>query len=174
MNVSDSTTCILHENLTNRQLTKYWETIGWEKVERYVNRIQVRITKAVLNNKWNLVKRLQYLLTQSFYAKVLAVKKVTSTKGKKTPGIDNEVWMDSKDKMKAVFKLTNKQYNPMPLKRIYIKKYGKKEKRPLSIPTMKDRAMQTLHLMALEPIGETLSDKISFGFRKYRSTHAAG
>lgn len=60
-----------------------WKDIIWEKAEKYVKRLQIRIVKAVKKNKWNLVKRLQYLLTNSFYAKAIAVKKVTTNKGKK-------------------------------------------------------------------------------------------
>jgi RNA-directed DNA polymerase len=60
-----------------------------------------------------------------------------------------------------------------PLKRVFIEKPGKKKKRPLGIPTMYDRAMQSLYALALEPIAETTGDRTSFGFRKYRSTHDA-
>ncbi|MTI59365.1 MAG: hypothetical protein FH762_05135 [Firmicutes bacterium] len=66
-----------------------WNNISWELVERKVNKLQSRITKAVSKNRWNLVRKLQYLLTKSFYAKLLTVKKVTSNKEKRTPGIDN-------------------------------------------------------------------------------------
>jgi len=98
---------------------------------------------------------------------------VTTNKGKKTPGIDGIVWLTSSEKMKAIYQLNTKAYNASPLKRVYIEKYGKKEKRPLSIPTIKDRAMQALFLLALEPIAETKADVISFGFRKCRSAHDA-
>jgi len=75
--------------------------------------------------------------------------------------------------MQAVSTLSNRNYKTKPLKRIYIEKYGKIEKRPLSIPAMHDRAMQSLHLLGLDPIAETTGEKVSFGFRKYRSTHDA-
>lgn len=86
------------------------------------------------------MKRLQYLITRSYYAKLLAVRKVTTNKGKKTLGVDDELWLTSASKMKAVHKLTDKSYKAQPLRRVYIKKDGKKEKRPLGIPTMYDRA----------------------------------
>ena len=73
-----------------------WNQIDWEKAEEQVNRLQVRIVKATLEQKWRLVKRLQYLMTNSFYAKALAVKRVVSNKGKKTPGIDGELWETDK------------------------------------------------------------------------------
>ncbi|HEY8805558.1 MAG TPA: group II intron reverse transcriptase/maturase, partial [Clostridium sp.] len=174
MNVYDSITCNKkHENRTDKQITLQWENIDWKNALKFVNRIQVRITKAVILGNYNLVKRLQYLLTNSFYAKALSVKRVSSSKGKNTPGVDGITWSKSSDKMKAINKLNSKNYKCKPLKRVYIEKYGKTEKRPLSIPTMIDRAMQALYLLALEPISETKADKISFGFRKYRSGHDA-
>ena len=117
-----------------------WNQIDWEKAEEQVNRLQVRIVKATLEQKWRLVKRLQYLMTNSFYAKALAVKRVVSNKGKKTPGIDGELWETDKAKMEAVRRLDCRTYHARPLRRIYIEKYGKKEKKPLGIPTMFDRA----------------------------------
>jgi len=75
--------------------------------------------------------------------------------------------------MKAALKLSDKRYKAKPLKRVYIKKEGKSKKRPLGIPTMNDRAMQSLYSLALNPIAEATSDKHSFGFRKFRSTHDA-
>jgi len=174
MNVRNSTTCVsLHEKLTNRQLKLKWNNINWEKVEKQINRLQTRITKAVIEKKWYLVKRLQYLLTHSYYAKLLAVRRVIQNKGKRTAGIDNKKWKSSEEKMKAVLSLTDTGYKARSLKRVYIEKYGKKKKRPLGIPTLHDRAMQALYALALEPVAETTADKTSFGFRKYRSTHDA-
>jgi RNA-directed DNA polymerase len=174
MNVNDSIACKkIHENITDKQLSFEWETIDWNQAEKFVNRIQIRITKAMLAGKHNLVKRLQYLLTNSFYAKALSVKRVTTNKGKNTPGIDGVIWIHSHEKMQAVSRISNRNYKAKPLRRVYIEKYGKAEKRPLSIPAMHDRAMQALHLLALDPIAETTADKVSFGFRKYRSTHDA-
>lgn len=108
------------------------------------------------------------MLTRSFYAKLLAVKRVTSNKGKKTPGIDGILWQGARAKWRAALSLRRRGYKPQPLKRIYIpKKNGKK--RPLSIPTMSDRAQQALHKLALAPVAETLADKNSYGFREGRS-----
>ena len=162
-----------NEKLTNMQLKDIWNNIEWHKVEKHVNRLQVRITKAVIQKKWNLVKRLSYLLTHSHYAKILAVRKVTQNKGKRTAGIDGIRWRTSEAKMKAALSLIDRQYKAKPLKRIYIEKYGKKEKRPLGIPTMYDRAMQALYTLALNPYAEATADSTSFGFRKYRSAQHA-
>jgi RNA-directed DNA polymerase len=155
------------------QLKNQWEDIDWDKVEKHVNRLQTRIAKAVIKGKWNLVKRLQYLLTQSHFAKLLAVKKVNQNQGKRTAGVDGETWSSPKAKMKAALSLTDKRYVSKPLKRVFIEKPGKKKKRPLGIPTMYDRSMQALYSIALEPIAETLGDRRSFGFRKFRSAHDA-
>ncbi|HEY0222649.1 MAG TPA: reverse transcriptase N-terminal domain-containing protein [Lactovum miscens] len=156
------------ENRSNYSEEQKWESINWEKAEEYVNRLQLRIVKAVQGAKWNLVKRIQYLLSNSFYAKALAVKKVTENKGKKTAGVDKELWTTKKQKYQAAMDLTSKGYKAKPTRRVFIKK-SNGELRPLSIPAMKDRAMQTLYLSALQPIAETTGDRRSFGFRKYRS-----
>ncbi|MEA3282109.1 MAG: reverse transcriptase N-terminal domain-containing protein [Euryarchaeota archaeon] len=95
---------------------------------------QTRITKAVKQRKWYLVKRLQYLLTNSFYAKLLAVRRVTQNKGKKTAGIDGAKWITPNSKMNAVLKLSNEKYKATPLRRVYIPKPGTTKKLPLSIP----------------------------------------
>ena len=169
MNGNNSMTATAERFPNTKQLGIEWETIDWKNVENSVNRLQFRIAKATREKKWYLVKRLQYLLTHSYYAKLLAVRKVTTNKGKRTPGIDGEVWEESATKMRAARRLTDRHYKAKPLKRVYIEKKSKKAKRPLGIPCMYDRAMQTLYAMALEPVSETIADSNSFGFRKYRS-----
>ena len=119
------------------------------------------------------MKRLQYLLTHSYYAKVLAVRKVTTNKGENTPGVDNQLWSTPASKMRGALSLTNKGYKAKPLRRVYIEKKGKKAKRPLGIPCMYDRAMQALYALALDPVSETTADTKSFGFRKGRSAQDA-
>lgn len=150
-----------------------WADINWSKAEKFVNRLQVRIAKATVKGNLNLAKRLGYLLTHSFYAKALAIKEVTSNKGKNTPGPDGQIWRTDEEKFNNIKSLETKGYKAKPLKRVYIEKYGKQEKRPLSIPTIKDRSMQMLCKMALDPIAETQADRTSFGFRKHRSPHDA-
>ena len=157
-------------------LTKYeltWDDVSWEKVEDYVNRLQTRIVKALKKAKWHLVKRLQHLLANSFFARLLAVWRVTTNKGKNTPGIDGVKWTTPRLKMKAAEALSSRKYHAKPLKRVFIEKKGKKKKRPLGIPTMYDRAMQALYALTLEPIAETNGDRVSMGFRKYRSAKDA-
>ena len=116
---------------------------------------------------------MQYLLTHSFYAKLLAVKNVTQNKGKRTAGVDGEKWTTPKSKMSAAHRISDKRYKAKPLRRVYIPKPGSAKKRPLSIPTMYDRATQTLYALALSPIAESTADIRSFGFRKYRSAQDA-
>ena len=172
MNAGDSITS-KDEKPANMLLKNQWNNIDWRKVQKHVNRIQVRITKAVKVCKWYLVKSLQYLLTHSYYAKLLATLNVTQNKGKRTAGIDGETWSSPEAKMKAAFALTDAGYKAKPLRRVYIEKYGSNKKRPLGIPTMHDRAIQSLYSMALDPIAEATGDRTSFGFRKFRSTHDA-
>ena len=172
MNVSNSTTPT-GERLTDTRRQIHWKDINWKTVNDSVNRLQIRITKAVNKEKWQLVKRLQYMLTHSFYAKLLAIRRVTQNKGARTAGVDGEKWTTLKAKMNAALNLSDKKYKAKPLRRVYIEKYGKKEKRPLSIPTIHDRAMQALHAFALSPVAEATADRTSFGFRKNRSTHDA-
>ncbi len=147
---------------------KRWACIDFDKARREVRRLQMRIAKAAKESRWGTVKALQYVLTRSFYAKVLAVKRVTSNKGRKTPGVDGVLWKGARAKWRAVFSLRRRGYRPQPLRRIYIpKKNGKK--RPLSIPTMVCRAMQALYKLALAPVAETTADRNSYGFRECRS-----
>ena len=148
---------------------KAWDAIKWQAVQLQVKRLQMRIAKATRERRWNKVKALQRLLTCSYYAKLLAVKRVTENRGGKTPGIDNVIWRTSKQKMEAALSLRKRGYRTKPLKRIYIPKKNKKL-RPLSIPTFNCRAMQMMHLLALEPVVEMIADKNSYGFRPKRST----
>jgi len=127
----------------------------------------MRIAKATREGRLGRAKALQWLLTHSFHAKLLAVRRVTSNQGAKTAGVDGEVWHTPERKMRAVHSLRRRSYRPLPLRRTYIpKKNGKL--RPLGIPTKRDRAMQALHALALTPIAETTGDPNSYGFRPYR------
>ena len=146
-----------------------WFTLSWKPMEKLVNRMQMRIAKAARVGRWGKVKALQWLLAHSFYAKLLAVKRVTTNQGKNTAGVDGKIWRTKRQKMRSALSLTRKGYKTLPLRRIYIPKANGK-KRPLSIPVMKDRAMQALYLMCLEPVAEMLLDKNAYGFRPKRST----
>ena len=150
-----------------------WDGINWALVQRHVRRLQARMVKATQGGRHNKVKALQWLLTHSFSGKALAVKRVTQNKGKNTPGVDKITWKTPGAKINAIVSLKRRGYSPLPLRRVLIpKKNGKT--RPLGIPVMKCRAMQALHLLALEPIAETTADLNSYGFRSERSTADAG
>ena len=144
-----------------------WTSIKWKKVKKKVQELQMRIAKAVREGKFRLVKSLQRLLAHSFYGRLWAVRRVVTNKGKTTPGVDGVVWNTPKKKMQAVNLLKRRGYRPFPLRRVYIKKKNGKL-RPLSIPTMKDRAMQALYALAVVPVAETIGDPNSYGFRDGR------
>ncbi len=147
--------------------TLTWKSIDWPKVEQNVRRLQMRIAKAVKEGRHRRAQALQWLLTHSQSAKLLAVRRVTTNAGAKTPGVDNQRWRTDQQKLHAALNLKRHGYRALPLRRHYIpKKNGKL--RALSIPTLGDRAMQALHALALAPIMETLGDKNSYGFREGR------
>lgn len=149
-------------------LAKEWNSIDWETAKAEVKRLQMRIAKAVEEGQWGKAKALQHILTHSFYARILAVRRVTSNKGKKTPGVDGVVWKTASQKMDAVYSIKQRGYRAQPLRRVLIPKKNSHKKRPLSIPCMIDRAVQAVHKMGLDPIAETLADHHSYGFRQYR------
>ncbi|MBT9143715.1 MAG: Group II intron-encoded protein LtrA [Dehalococcoidia bacterium] len=150
-----------------------WHEINWPKALRNVKRLQMRIAQATMEGKHSKVKSLQWILTHSFTAKAIAVKRVTENQGKRTPGVDKETWSTPESKLQGIKSLKRHGYKPLPLRRVLIPKSNGKM-RPLGIPTMKDRAMQALYLLALEPVAETKADKNSYGFRPGRATADAG
>ena len=146
--------------------TMHWDSIDWTE-RTNVKRLQARIVKATEEGRWGKVKALQWLLTHSFSGKALAVKRVTENKGKNTPGVDGETWStgderqsDGVTEAEGVSSLNRYGGSIIP------KANGKR--RPLGIPTMKDRAMQALYLLALDPVSETKADRNSYGFRNAR------
>ena len=151
-----------------------WHGINWTEVHRQVRRLQTRIVKATQEGRHNKVKALQWLLTHSFSGKALAVKRVTENQGKNTAGVDKVTWKTPAAKINAIASMQRRGYSPRPLRRVLIPKKNGTKTRPLGIPTMKDRAMQALYLLALEPIAETTADLNSYGFRPERSTADAG
>jgi RNA-directed DNA polymerase len=153
-------------------LGSHWKAIDWKKVKAEVKRLQVRIAKAVREGKRNKAKSLQWVLSHSFSAKLLAVKTATSTKGANTAGVDGEKWNTPAKKMRGALSLKRRGYKALPLRRVEIpKRQGKK--RPLGIPTIRDRAWQALHLLTVQSVAETTADDNSYGFRFYRACRDA-
>ena len=148
---------------------QHWHDIDWWRVQRNVRAMQIRIAKACREGNWRRVKALQRMLTRSPSARYLAVRRVTENQGKRTAGVDRVLWDTPDAKWKAANGLKRHGYKPRPLRRVFIPKSNGKE-RPLGIPTMTDRAMQALYLLALAPIAETTGDPNSYGFRIERST----
>jgi RNA-directed DNA polymerase len=150
-----------------------WDQIDWPIVHLRVRRPQTRIAQATREQDWRRVKALQRFLVNSFSAKALAVKRVSENDGKRTPGVDGEVWSTPEAKWQAIQRLDSRGLRPQPLRRVYIPKRGGHKMRPLGIPAMIIRAQQALHLQGLEPVAETRADPHSYGFRRCRGTHDA-
>jgi RNA-directed DNA polymerase len=144
-----------------------WHSIDWKKVFDTVRRLQARIVKATREGRWGKVKALVYLLTHSFSGRALAILRVISNSGARTPGVDGVLWNTPEAKSAAFSTLRRHGYKPQPLRRVYILKSNGKQ-RPLGIPVMRCRAMQALYLLALDPIAEWYADGHSYGFRLER------
>jgi RNA-directed DNA polymerase len=150
-----------------------WDEINWRKLERSVFKLQKRIYQASKSGDWKRVHRLQKLLLKSKSAKLLAVRRVTQiNKGKKTAGIDGVKSLSPTRRLKLANEL-NLNEKSRPVRRIWIPKPGKSEKRALGIPTMTDRAKQALVKLALEPEFEAKFASNSYGFRPARSCQDA-
>lgn len=149
-------------------VTTDWRQINWNQINRTVRRLQARIVQATRAGRWNKVKALQRLHTHSFSGKALAVRRVTENHGHRTPGVDGDTWATPEQKMEAIRRLRQRGYRPLPARRVYIPKRSGK-RRPLSILTMTDRAMQALYLLGLDPVAETTADHHSYGFRVGRA-----
>ena len=166
------TAAILTGALPTCHKAKHWNSVNWNSIERQVYRLQSRIAKATQAGKYHKAKALQWLLTQSHAAKLLAVKRVTDSRGCRTAGTDGVTWKRPAQKYQAANNLKTRGYRAQPLRRIYIPKRNG-QRRPLSIPTLQDRAMQALYMLALSPIAEVTGDPNSYGFRPKRSAQDA-
>src|SRR2546429_4562232 len=154
-----------------------WNKIPWRKLEKHCFRIQKRIYRASQRGNTRAVQKLQKLLMKSEAARLLAVRKVTQdNQGKKTAGIDGVKNVKPQDRFTMAYQIHPKHWKhqkPKPVRRVWIPKPGKAEKRPLGIPTMLERAKQALVKAGLEPEWEAVFDANSYGFRPGRSCHDA-
>jgi RNA-directed DNA polymerase len=153
--------------------TVEWNTLNWKKIQRSIFKLQKRIYKASQSGNTEQLRKLQKTMTRSWNAKLTATRQVTQdNKGKKTAGVDGIKSVSPQERI-ALAKTLNLKQHPLPARRIYIPKPGKDEKRPLSIPAMRDRASQALVKLALEPEWEARFEPNSYGFRPGRSAHDA-
>jgi RNA-directed DNA polymerase len=158
---------------TQENLMVEWNTINWRKLERRVYKLQKRIYQASNRGDVKAVHKLQKTLMKSWSGKTLAVRKVTQdNQGKKTAGVDGIKSLSPSARLLLIknLKLTSKT---KATRRVWIPKPGTDEKRALGIPTMRDRALQALVKLALEPEWEAKFEPNSYGFRPGRSCHDA-
>lgn len=145
-----------------------WNSIQWESIENTVSSIQHRIAKATLEGKRRKIRNLQRMLVKSLSARLKAVRQVAQENiGKEIPGVDGELWLTPKRKLKAAFSLRART-KTNPLREISWPK-GHRSSRPLKIPTLTDRAKQVIWHLALDPIVHTLSDSTSYGLGSYHN-----
>ena len=150
-----------------------WSDLPWKKFEKALYKLQKRIYQASSRGDVKNVKRLQKLLMKSRSAKLILVRRVTQdNQGAKTAGVDGKKNLTPKQRFALVDKISLGS-KASPVRRVWIPKPGKNEKRPLGIPTIEDRALQCLVKMAIEPEWEAKFEPNSYGFRPGRSCHDA-
>ncbi len=187
---------LLNIRLNTRTDKFHWHDVDWHKAVRNVRKLQCRIAKAVKEQKpLKAIKGLMRLLNKSLSARLVAIKKVVSNKGKNTTGIDGVKLNTPEKKIATVEWLkqnNNQSYRAKALKRVFIPKKQKNKKRqrislkhllrrmnipkdwrPLGIPTLHDRCLQALHKLSLEPVSETTADLNSYAYRQNRSVKDA-
>jgi RNA-directed DNA polymerase len=151
-----------------------WKDIDWKRVEKNVFKLQKLIYRASSRGEIRKMRKYQRLLTKSYYARLLAVRRVTQdNQGKKTAGMDGIKNLSPMQRFNLVNLLASRYLKASPTRRVSIPKPGKDEKRPLGIPTMYDRGLQALVKLGMEPEWEALFEPNSYGFRPGRSTHDA-
>jgi RNA-directed DNA polymerase len=162
-------------SVRRRRHIEDWKSLPWKKMQRNVSRLQQRIYRAERRGDWKQVHNLQRLLLHSWSVRCLAVRRVTQdNRGKRTPGVDGVASLTPEQRMALIEELQSlSDWTVDPIRRTYIEKRGTTEKRGLGIPTMRDRAMQALVKLALEPEWEAKFEPNSYGFRPGRSAHDA-
>jgi RNA-directed DNA polymerase len=151
--------------------TDEWKELPWKQFQKTLFRLQHRIYKAAQENDVEKIKKLQALLVGSKGAKYLAVRQVTQLNiGKRSAGVDGLSQLNPKQRIELAAELSKlNNWNHQKLRRVYIPK-DDGSKRPLGIPTIRDRAMQCLIKYALEPVYEATASKGDYGFRPGHST----
>jgi RNA-directed DNA polymerase len=150
-------------------LTVAWQDLPWKKIHRHVFRLQKRIYRATQRGEVRRARKLQKLLVKSWYARLLAVRRISQdNRGKKTAGVDGVKLLTPAGRWRLANAIRLDD-QAAPLRRTWIPKPGSNEKRPLGIPTQYDRARQTVVRQALEPEWEAKLSPHTYGFRPGRS-----
>ena len=146
-----------------------WRAVDWAKIGRQVEKIQRQIFQETRAGNYINVNRLQKLLAKSLPARLIAVRRVTEINGGRyTAGIDGRICENDIQKAALVEELRIKTYRSDPVLVVWIPKPDGDWRR-LGIPTIRDRAMQALVFIAMEPEWEAKFEPHSFGFRPGRS-----
>ncbi|WP_333138048.1 reverse transcriptase N-terminal domain-containing protein [Microcoleus sp. Pol11C2] len=163
----------MNKSKTRDNPTLEWHQINGRQAERLTFKSQKRIYRTSEHGDAKAVGKLQKTLINSWYNKVLAVRGVTQDyAGKRTAGVDGIKLLTPKQRIKLVneLKITGKAQST---RRVMIPKLGTNESRLLRIPTMYDRALQSVVKEPLDPEWEASFDPNSYGFRRGRSCHDA-
>jgi RNA-directed DNA polymerase len=159
----------LRAKTQGQSLMVAWQDIPWKKIHRHVFRLQKRMYRATQRGDVRTAHKLQTLLVKSWYARLLAVRRISQdNRGKHTAGIDGVKSLTPAGRWRLATSL-RLDGQATPLRRTWIPKRGSAEKRPLGIPTQHERARQTLVRQALEPEWEAKLSPHTYGFRPGRS-----
>lgn len=158
--------------------TKNWPMLKWNKeIRTLVSKKQKYL--CLLSREYGLrSNQVEFQINNwlsSLVMRIFAVETVYKSKWSNTPGVDSVI-LKQENLLEYVNRLkfdSLLQYKSSPIRRVFISKIGSKKERPLGIPTIYDRIVQTLFVQILDPVMEPWSDIYSFGYRKGRNAHQA-